>query len=379
MNRRVVVLMSAALVWGCLNPSARARVKLVALPDRETTTVRLDNPRATLVEEERVLTLQKGLNQVDFSWQGVQIDPDSIRLRVLTHPERVTLLNVSYPPGEAALVWSIASDEAWEERVRISYLLQGIDRLVTYKGKADKDETRIDVKSYLVLRNFSGEDFEMARVTLDYGEAFERGIAHEETRSLLFFTADDVPIEKTFTFDAAELPWDPEKVDTNVGIPVHYVAKNDAASGLGRNALWGGKVRVHQDDGHEGTIFVGEDATAFTPVGEKMELRMGDSRDLVVTQRKMREEQVNVRRNKDGRAILFDTDELIRAEVENFKDRDAVLKLVEHVPGEWKLLECSHEYERKDVGTVEIRVPVPASGKAEVVFHYGRRNVRAGR
>jgi hypothetical protein len=175
------------------------------------------------------------------------------------------------------------------------------------------------------------------------------------------------------------LPWDPEKVDANVGIPVRYVLRNDVDSQLGQNALWGGKVRVHQDDGRGGTIFVGEDTADFTPVGEKMKLRMGDSRDLVVTQRKMRNEQVNVRRNKDGRVVLFDTDELIRAEVENFKDRDAVLKLVEHVPGEWELLECSHEYERKDVGTVEILVPVPASGKAEVVFHYGRRNVRPGR
>ena len=73
-----------------------------------------------LVEEERVLTLQKGPNQIDFSWRGVHIDPDSIRIRILSHPDKVRLISVSYPPEEAALTWNIYSDGAWEENVRIS-------------------------------------------------------------------------------------------------------------------------------------------------------------------------------------------------------------------------------------------------------------------
>ena len=73
------------------------------MPERATTTIRLDNPQYTLIEEERILTLQRGINKVDFSWNGVSIDPDSIRLAILSHPDEVTLLNVSYPPNEAAL------------------------------------------------------------------------------------------------------------------------------------------------------------------------------------------------------------------------------------------------------------------------------------
>ena len=144
----------------------QARIKMVALPERGDTVIRLDNPQATLIEEERVLTLQKGVNKVDFSWNGVSIDPDSIRLTVLSHPDKVTLLNVSYPPNEAALVWEISSADAWEETVRVSYLLSNIDRLITYREVADKDEAKVDLKSYLILRNFSGEDFDKAQVLL---------------------------------------------------------------------------------------------------------------------------------------------------------------------------------------------------------------------
>ena len=78
---------------------------------------------------------------------------------------------------------------------------------------------------------------------------------------MLFLERDGVPIEKILTFDAAKLPWDPEKIATNVGIPVTYRIKNAATAGLGQFALSGGKVRVFQDDGYESTIFLGEDVT----------------------------------------------------------------------------------------------------------------------
>jgi len=356
--------------------SAEARIKLVALPDREGTVIRLDNPQATLIEEDRVLTLQKGVNKVDFSWNGVSIDPDSIRLAALGHPEKVILLNVSYPPNEAALVWEISCPEALEEPVRISYLLSNIDRLITYKGVADKGEIKLDLKSHLVLRNFSGEDFIKAKVLLDYGEAFEQGIGHEETKQLLFLAKDGLPIEKIWTFDAAKQPWDPEKLDTNVGIPVTYKFENSAKNGLGKFALWGGKVRIFQDDGHQSTIFLGEDTTGLVPVGEKMETYVGDSRDIKVTQRKMKEAQVNIRKNNGGGIVLYDTDELISAKIENFKDKPAVLTMIQHIPGQWDMEECNMKYERKDSETIEFRIELPAKAKQELVMNYHRRNVR---
>jgi len=380
--RSKLIILSAILVLLASVGIASARIKLVALPERAATVIRLDNPTATLIEEERVLTLQKGLNKVDFSWKGVLIDVDSIRLRVLDHPDNVTLLSVSYPPNEAALVWQISSDSDYAETVRISYLLSNIDRLVTYKAIADKAESKVDLKSYLVLRNFSGEDFERARVLLDYGEAFEQGIDHEETKQLLFLSAGEVPITKVWTFDAAKLPWDPERLENrNVGIPVSYRIVNDPDSELGKYALWGGKARLFQDDGHGSTIFLGEDVTALVPVGEKMELYIGDSRDIVVTQRKMKDARINIRKNDDGKIVLYDTDEEITAKIENFKDSAAALTMIQHIPWQWDMVECNLEYTKKDANTLEFEITLPArteSGPAvkELKMHYNRRNVK---
>ena len=381
MNAKAKILIMIMLLFAVVT-AAHARIKLVALPERADTVIRLDNPNWTLIEEERVLTLQAGLNKVDFSWKGVSIDSDSIRLAVLNHPQNVKLLNVSYPPNEAALVWEIASDSDYAETVRISYLLRNIDRLITYKAVADKDETAVDLKSYLVLRNFSGEDFDLANVLLDYGQAFQQGIKHEETKQMLFLDSPKVPIEKIWTFDAAQLPWDPEKLENkNVGIPVSYRILNDAKSGLGKFALWDGKARIFQDDGQNSTIFLGEDRTAQVPVGEKTELYIGDSRDIVVTQRKMTDSRINLTKNKKEQTVLFDTNEVITAKIENFKDKPAVLTMLQHIPGQWDMENCNMKYTKKDSETLEFEIKLPArtaKGPAvkELKMHYHRKNVR---
>jgi len=394
MNGKRMTLTAIVVLLVC-SVTSQARIKLVALPERGATVIRLDNPQWTLIEEERVLTLQKGLNKVDFSWNGVSIDADSILLKALDHPDQndVTLLNVSYPPNEAALVWEINCADNYPETVRISYLLRNIDRLITYKAIADKPETFVDLKSYLVLRNFSGEDFDKARVLLDYGEAFEQGIDHEETKQMLFLNADKVPITKIWTFDAAKLPWDPEKLENkNVGIPVSYRIVNDEKSGLGKFAMWDGKARLFQDDGQESTIFLGEDVSGMVPVGEKMELYIGDSRDIVVTQRQMKDEQIPTHKNNKDAVVLYDTNELITAKIENFKDGPAVLTMIQHIPDEWDMEECTldgkdlklgDDYKKKDANTLEFEIKLPArndDGPAakELRMHYHRRHLRSG-
>ena len=390
MNSKTNKILAVVLALGFV-AATQARIKLVALPERAATVIRLDNPQATLIEEERVLTLQQGLNKVDFSWKSVSIDADSIRLVALDNPENVTLLSVSYPPNEAALVWDISSESNYAETVRISYLLSNIDRLITYKAIADKQETKVDLKSFIILRNFSGEDFEKARVLLDYGEAFEQGIDHEETKQLLFLKANQVPITKIWTFDSNLLPWDPEELENrNVGIPVSYRIVNDAKSGLGKYALWGGKARLFQDDGHQSTIFLGEDNAILVPVGEKMELYIGDSRDIVVTQRKTKDTRINIRRNDNRQMVMYDTDEEITAKIENFKDSPAVLTMIQHLPGQWDMESCTidgrklkldKDYKKKDANTLEFEITLPArteSGPAtkELKMQYHQRNVR---
>src|SRR6185369_879446 len=111
-QRRACMRTNRLATWGfCILMAAsagvaEARIKLITLPVRERVEIQLDNATATLVEEERIVPLVKGENQVDFSWANTQIDSQSIVFRVIAPVGEkaldVKVLSVSYPPNEAA-------------------------------------------------------------------------------------------------------------------------------------------------------------------------------------------------------------------------------------------------------------------------------------
>ena len=152
MHRYLVAL---TLLMLLLPTPALARVKLITLPVRERVEVQLDHDNATLVEEERIVPLTQGVNQVDFSWANTRIDPTTIVFRVLgpadgnaDEPENeneneneneeavdVNILSVTYPAGENALVWQVSSNRSASVVVRISYLLRRADQILQLPGR----------------------------------------------------------------------------------------------------------------------------------------------------------------------------------------------------------------------------------------------------
>ncbi|HPP67416.1 MAG TPA: hypothetical protein PKX05_05815, partial [bacterium] len=152
--------------------------------------------------------------------------------------------------------------------------------------------------------------------------------------------------------------------------------KNDKKSGLGEFGLWDGKARIFQDDGYGSTIFLGEDNAVFTPVGGKFSLYVGDSRDIVITQRKMKDIKINVRKNIHNVIVLYDTDEIMQIDIENFKDASANLIIIENIPGQWDMEEASYTYEKDDANTLKFNMNLLPKAKQTITYHYHRRNVR---
>ena len=388
-NRILLVIIGALAV---LPQSSQARVKLVALPERARVVVSLSHPEATLVEEERIITLQKGVNQVDFSWRGVNIDASSIQVRALNNPDKVVILNTSYPPNENALIWEISTPTAQEERMRISYLLSGLNRDVVYKAVTEPDEKSMTLRNYLRLRNDSGEDLTEAEVGIGYGANFKKTIAHEETLEMLSERIAALPVRKILTWDAASQPWDPEYEKTTVGIPLSYVVTNSAASKLGTHTILPGKARIFiktkeqpEKEGEtpgEGVAFTGEDWVQLTPVDRELKLFIGQSRDVKVTQRRTKNDRTDIRRNNVNQDVVWNTDEIYKIEVENFKKTPVELVLVEHQPGYWKMIENSHtaQYKKKDAFTFEYDLKLApethVTNKTTVTFNLNRINVQ---
>jgi hypothetical protein len=387
--KRILCLAAAGLL---VCTAAHARVKMVALPDRARVVVSLNNPDATLVEEERIITLQKGVNKVDFSWRSVNIDGTSLQIRALTHPADVKVLNTSYPPNENALIWEISSPTAQEERVRISYLLTGLSREVTYRAVAEPNEKALTLRNYLRLHNNSGEDLTEAEVSVGYGSNFKKTIAHEEVLEMLSERVADLPVKKVLSWDAATQPWDPEYQKNTVGIPLNYVITNNTSAKLGTHTMLPGKVRIFiktkeqpagaGEQAGEGVAFTGEDWAKLTPVDREMNLYIGQSRDVKVTQRKTKDDKTNIRRNNANTVVLNDVDEIYKIEIENFKKEPVNLTIVEHMPGYWKMVENSHaaQFKKKDAFTFEYNLTLPAettgTKKTTITFNINKLNVQ---
>lgn len=329
-NRWAACGMFLAMVAGWAGV-AEARIKLITLPVRERVEIQLDNPNATLVEEERIVPLVKGENQVDFSWANTQIDAQSIVFRVIApvgeKPLDVKVLSVSYPPNEAALVWAVSSSDSGSARVRISYILGNLGKSFAYRAVASNDESKLTLAQYIRLQNFANEEFGSTGLWAGFGKGFLRPIGINETKEMLMAKFADVPVRKTYTCDPQQFSYlDPTQ--NKLRVPMHYVIKNDKPSKLGAAALPFGKVRIFIEGAGEdkATAFLGEDWGQFTPIDDEMTLYLGVAQDIVVKRTIERNNNVRVAGN------LFNQEIVIKYEIENFKDKPVTLDVSENVP-----------------------------------------------
>jgi len=374
----------AALAVAVLAQSAEARIKLATLPVRSRVEIQLDNANATLVEEERVVALLKGTNQIDFSWSNTQIDKYTILFRPLEVGDAVRVIHVAYPPGENALVWEVFADKAGPVRVRISYLIGNLNRTFSYRATAEFDESSLVLRNYIRVWNFSGEEFGASGVWAGIGQYFRKEMGLQESKEMLLEKFLKVPIKKQFIFNwrtGQPVPDEPYQKY----VTMHYCLKNDEANQLGKFPLPYGKVRIFQKDGRGGEAFTGEDWGKFTPIDDEMKLYLGLARDVKV------ERTVKRNQNHPVHGNLYHQEVIVQYKVQNFKKDAAVLDIEEDMnalrdefcsgkkdrDAQWELAGETTDkgkVERKSAQKVEIHVPLPAAPKEadkkpdEVVF-----------
>jgi len=399
MRRRTAAMGLIVLaVLAAMPTVASARIKLITLPVRQRVEIQLDNPNATLVEEERVVPLVKGVNQVDFSWANTQIDPNTIVFRVVPRAEgaegerpegeaakplEVSVLSVSYPPNEAALVWQVAASDSGSARVRISYLLGNLTKSFNYRAVASHDEKTLTLRQYIRLQNLANEEFGSTGLWAGFGPRFLKPIGINETKEMLMEKYEDVPIRKTYTCDPQEFGYF-DRPKNKLLVPMHYVLENDEENKLGRAPLQFGKVRIFQDDGRGSTAFLGEDWGKFTPLDDEMRLSVGTARDVVVRRTIDKNEQKRVAGN------LYHREVIVKYEIENFKDKAVTLDVQESLrairnevrgdsgrDAEWELgelttFEGGPDEEKSDFDRVVFHTDLPARGaddKATKIVH----------
>jgi hypothetical protein len=103
---------------------------------------------------------------------------------------------------------------------------------------------------------------------------------------------------------------------------------------------------------------VGEDSIEHTPKDEKIRLKLGEAFDLKAERKQMLWEK-----------IASDTYEsAYEISLRNHKKEDVVIRVIEPLPGDWKVLENSHPYTKLDAATIAFDIPIPKDKESKLKY-----------
>jgi hypothetical protein len=119
-----------------------------------------------------------------------------------------------------------------------------------------------------------------------------------------------------------------------------------------------GKIRVYKLDDDGSQQFIGEDTIDHTPKDEKIRLYLGDAFDVVG----------DYKRSNYQKISKNTVEESFEVTIRNHKETPAVVKVVDHVWSDWKVVKSSSNYNKKDAQTIEFPVKVPANGETTVTY-----------
>ncbi|MDF7806987.1 DUF4139 domain-containing protein [Pontiellaceae bacterium B12219] len=166
--KQIGMAMAAVAICGAV----QAKVDLTTVPARDSVQLTIYNSAdMTLVREQRALTLQEGMNKLQFSWANTLIDPTSLEMLPKANADQIDVMDLVYPPRVRNLgLWNVQSRISGKSPVEISYLTSGLSWRAFYMGTLTPDETKLQLQGYVRVTNNSGEDYENAQTRLIVGK-----------------------------------------------------------------------------------------------------------------------------------------------------------------------------------------------------------------
>ena len=119
-----------------------------------------------------------------------------------------------------------------------------------------------------------------------------------------------------------------------------------------------GQMRIYRQEPAGVTFFLGEDRIGHIPQQEKVSIAAGRAFDLTAERR-----QTEFRKLSDRQRQVT-----LEITLTNRKKQDVIIEVEENLPGDWTMIEHSHEYEEIDANRVRFNPRVLADGKTVVKY-----------
>ncbi len=362
-----MVLLAGSPLWA-------KNVDLSTVPQRQSVQLTIYNSEdITLVRETRVVTFKKGANPLQFSWANTLIDPTSVELKFLTSPEKLEVLDTTYPHDKPQMLyWNVQSEIDGEATIQITYFTSGISWSADYLCVAGADEKEMNFEGFVRVSNHSGEEYENAQVRLVVGTINlvekiaqlaqipmnEEGRLEDGKKSELrkdaMREAITLATNAPAALPAASAP--PEKQIIKEGLSEYfiyiiegtetirdgwskrmrslegqkipfkiqyryrpeeygdqlvrmYLLTNNKDSKLGTTPLPDGIVRVFRENGRDGLSYLTQQTIKYIPIGDKIELNLGTDPNVVFELIKLRSSRDNIWMQLNGADVFRRVDD----------------------------------------------------------------------
>jgi len=315
------------------------------------------------------------------------------------HPGRILFPEIPKDLiSKPTLIWLLDNKTTNPQKIEALYLTKGLNWKSDYVLVLDEQDIRAGLSGWVTIDNKSGAAYRNARLKLVAGDIqrakedfvgakkpmvasktaavpqfkedsfFEYHIytlerkttlKENQTKQISLLNVQQIPLTKEFIYRGSQYYYRNKQgeiiSDQKVGVFVQII--NSKENNLGM-PLPKGTVRAYKRDADGSLQLVGEDAIDHTPRDEKIRLKLGEAFDLKAERKQMQWEK-----------IASDTYEsAYEISLRNHKKEDVVIRVVEPLPGDWKVLEYSHPYTKLDASTIAFDVPVPKDKESKLKY-----------
>lgn len=322
-------------------------------------------------------------NDITFEYPGRIIFPEI--------PENL----ISKP----TLIWLIDNKTIGSQKLEVRYLAKGINWKASYVIVLNERDDLADLSGWVTIDNKSGANYRNAKLKLVAGdisrvdefqaerealpmvamkadakpqfkeqEFFEyhiytlervTDVKDNQTKQISLLNVDNIPVIKSYVLSGAEYYYRGKygEIISRQKVPVFIEIQNNKKSNLGI-PLPNGIVRVYKYDHDKSLQLIGENTIDHTPKDEKIKIKLGEAFDVVTSKKQTEWEKI--------------TDKIYEAAFEisirNHKKEDIVVKVVESIPGDWRILQSSHEYKKVDAFKISFDIPVEKDKETRLIY-----------
>jgi hypothetical protein len=297
------------------------------------------------------------------------------------------------------LVWLLDSTRD-TQRVEVSYLTANLSWRADYVLVLDPSDTKADLSAWVTLDNQSGTSFtgaqlklvagdvqrvapppppmpqamDMAEESMAAGNAFQQealfeyhlyslerstDVLDKEQKQVSLLEAHGIEVKKKLVFQSNEHGFQTlwRDVTRDRKVSVYVALENSEQKGLGQ-PLPAGTLRVYKADSSGAQQFVGEDTIDHTPRDEQIEVKLGESFDVLGDRRQTAFRVLGKCSAESEWEVVLD----------NHKDGPTRVEVLEAANGDYEVVQSSHPATKRDARSFAFEVEVPARGNTKITY-----------